>query len=192
MKTLKLIPLVVLLCAAAATAGNRSGTVSEQFLKLGTSARAIGIGGAQVALAEGASSLGYNPAGIMTINDIGVGLTYTQWFAGIQHSFFGLAKALPGFGSIGVGLTLLTTDDMVERTPQYPEGTGRTFRASDYAVTIAYARQVTEQFRVGLDGKIIQSYLYNGEAGASTFAFDVGTLYNIPLLHSHIGVSLTN
>ena len=45
--------LYTLLClASSADAGNRSGTVSEQFLKLGTSARAIAMGGAQVAIAE--------------------------------------------------------------------------------------------------------------------------------------------
>jgi len=51
---------------------------------------------------------------------------------------------------------------------------------------------VTDQFRVGVNGKYIQSYLFNTEIGASSFAFDIGTLYDIPILRSHIGVSLTN
>ncbi len=182
----------IMTLAAGVQAGNRSGTVSELFLKLPTSARAVGIGGAQVAVAEGASSLGFNPAGIMGVGDIGVGLSYTSWFANIQHSFAGIVKNIPGFGAVGISVVTLTTDDMIETTPQFPEGTGRVFRASDYAFGIAYARQVTELFRVGINGKIIQSYLFNTEAGASSFAFDIGTLYDIPVLRSHIGVSLTN
>lgn len=173
-------------------AGDRSGSVSEQFLKLSTSARAIGIGGAEVAVAEGVSSIGLNPSGMLSVNDIGVGLTYTAYLANIQHSFAGIVKNFPGVGAIGVSVTTLTTDDMIETTPAFPEGTGQVFRASDYAFSIAYAHQVTDQFRVGVNGKYIQSYLYNTELGASSFAFDIGTLYDIPILRSHLGVSINN
>ncbi len=183
---------VLALYAAGATAGDRSGTVSEEFLTIPTSARVIAIGGAQVAMAEGASSLGFNPAGILSVDDMGVGLTYTAYLANIQHSFFGFVKNIPGFGALGASVTVLTTDDMVETTPAFPEGTGRFFTASDYAFSLAFARQVTDQFRVGVSGKLIQSYLFNTEIGTSTFAFDIGTLYDIPQLQCHIGVSLTN
>ncbi|HUL44319.1 MAG TPA: PorV/PorQ family protein [Bacteroidota bacterium] len=186
------IALLVAAGSALVRAGDRSGTISEEFLKIPTSARAIGIGGAQVAVAEGASSLGFNPAGILSVNDVGVGITYTAWLADIQHSFAGIVKNIPGVGAIGASVTVLRTDDMIETTPQFPEGTGRTFNASDYAFGLAYARQVTDQFRVGVEGKWIQSYLYNSDYGASTFAVDIGTLYDIPVLRSHLGVSLTN
>ncbi len=186
------VGLTLLACVTAAPAGDRSGTVSELFLKLGTSARAISMGGAQVAIAEGVSSIAYNPAGIMGVTDVGFGATYTAWLADMQHSFAGVVKNIPGFGAVGASFTLLTTNDIPETTPSQPEGTGSTFRASDYAFSIAFARQVTEQFRVGINGKIIQSYLYDRDLGASSFAFDIGTLYDIPILQSHIGVSLTN
>ncbi len=186
--------VAALLCVAGGIsyAGNRSGTVSAQFLKIPTSARAIGMGGAQVALADGINSLGYNPSGILSVKDLGVGMTYTAWFADIQHSFAGAVKNFPGIGAVGIGLTLLTTDEMIETTPSFPEGTGRTFRPTEYAINVGYARQVTEQFRFGISGKLIQSYLYNSDLGTSTFAFDIGTLYDIPILQSRIGVSLTN
>jgi hypothetical protein len=186
------VVLLALVIAPDALAGNRSGTVSEQFLKLGTSARAIAMGGAQVAIAEGSSSIAFNPAGMMSVNDVGFAASYTQWLADISHEYAGVVKNLPGIGAIGISVVTLTTDDMIETTPQAPEGTGRTFRASDYAFSVAFARQVTDQFRVGLNGKIIKSYLFDDEIAASSFAFDIGTLYDIPLLRSHIGVSLTN
>jgi len=187
-----IIVLLTLVLIENSEAGNRSGTTSVAFLKIPTSARAIAIGGAQVAVAEGVSSIAFNPAGMMAVNDYGVGFTYTAWFADIQHSFAGVVKNLPGVGAVGVSVTMLTTDDMVERTPLHPDGTGRYFRASDYAFSIAYARQVTDQFRVGVNGKYIQSYLFNSQIGASSIAFDIGTLYDIAMLRSHIGVSLTN
>ncbi|MBI4810126.1 MAG: PorV/PorQ family protein [Ignavibacteriales bacterium] len=187
-----LIIILIMIVTVNLNAGNRSGVVSEQFLKIPTSARAVGIGGAQVAVAEGVSSIAFNPAGVLSVNDVGVGFCYTAWFADIQHSFAGAVKNLPGIGAIGVSVIMLVTDDMIETTPAFPEGTGRNFKASDYAFSIAYARQVTDQFRVGINGKYIRSYLFNTEVGASSFAFDIGTLYDIPMLRTRIGVSLTN
>lgn len=175
-----------------AEAGNRSGTVTGQFLKLSTSARAVAMGGAQVAVASGVNAMAYNPAGILEVANYGFGATYTQLYADIQHSYLGAVKNIPGLGSVGVSVLILTTDDMLVTTPAFPEGTGEKFKASDYAVGVSFARQVTDQFRVGVNAKIIQSYLYNAEVGTGSFAFDIGTLYAIPVLRSHIGVSLTN
>ena len=172
--------------------GDRSGTVSEQFLKLPLDARSVGMGGAQVALAMGAASIGYNPAGMMSVNDYGFGASYTAWFASISHTYAGICKRIPDLGVIGVSVISLTTDDMMETTPQFPEGTGRYFRASDFAFSIAFARQVTDQFVVGVNAKVIKSYLFNTDLGSSTFGFDIGTLYDIPILRSRLGVSLTN
>ena len=187
-----IILILILSGVTNSDAGNRSGTTSEPFLKISTSARGVGVGGAQVAIAEGVSSIAYNPAGMLSVRDWGTGCTYTAWFAGIQHSYVGAIKNIPGVGAIGVSLTMLTTDDIQETTPSQPEGTGLSFRASDYAVSIAYARQVTDQFRVGINAKYIKSYLYNTEIGASSVAFDIGTLYDIPILKCHLGVALTN
>jgi hypothetical protein len=181
-----------LLAPAFAPAGNRSGTVTGQFLKLSTSARAIAMGGAQVSVAEGVNSMAYNPAGILAVENYGFGATYTQLYADIQHSYVGGVKNIPGLGAVGVSVVMLSTDDMAVTTPAFPEGTGEMFKASDYAVGISFARQVTDQFRVGVNGKWIQSYLYNSDVGTGSFAFDIGTLYDIPVLQSHIGVSLTN
>lgn len=196
MKTaIKYIPLLLLLwlgVPAGALAGDRSGTVGELFLKLPLDARAVAMGGADVALASGSASIGYNPAGMVSVNDFGFGGSYTAWFAGISHSYAGVVKRIPDVGAIGISIISLTTDDMVETTPQYPEGTGRLFRASDFAFSVAFARQVSEQFTVGINAKVIKSYLFNTDLGASTFGFDIGTLYDIPILRSHLGVSLTN
>lgn len=189
-----LIILVSFICifVSYSNAGNRSGTVSGQFLKIPIHARAVAMGGAQVAVAEGVSSIGFNPAGMMSVENWGFGATYTAWFADIQHSFFGIVKNIQDFGNIGVSVIMLSTDDMAVTTPMRPEGTGEFFRASDFAFSLAYARQVSDQFSVGINGKIIKSYLYNDKYSASSFAFDIGTLYDIPRLRSRLGVSLNN
>ncbi len=178
--------------ASTALAGNRSGTVTAQFLKLPVSARAAAMGNAQVALAEGATSMGYNPAGILNTKQIAFGATYNQWFADISHSFMGVSANLNELGMIGVGAVILSTDDMPVTSPAFPEGTGELFKATEYAFTLTYGRQISEEFGLGLSAKYIASNLYNKDLDASAIAFDIGSLYDIPVLRTRLGISVTN
>lgn len=175
-----------------AVAGNRSGSVTGQFLKLPTNARAVGMGNAQVALAEGAQSIAFNPAGILSTPSYAVGATYNQWWADITHSFVGAVANFQDIGTIGVGVVMLTTDDMIVRTPAFPEGTGEKFKATDIAYTVSYARQISQDFGIGISGKYIHSNLYNKEIGSNSVAFDIGTLYDVSVLRTRLGISLNN
>jgi len=186
------IVLALVCIAVVGEAGNRSGTVTAQFLKLPVNARSSAMGNAQVALAEGASSIPFNPAGMLSVSNVAFGGTYNSWFADITHSFFGVAANLQELGTIGVGVTMLTTDDMAVTTPAFPEGTGELFRASDYAFAFTYARQISIEFGLGLGVKYIRSYLYNSDINASTVAFDIGSLYDIPVLRTRLGISVNN
>lgn len=173
-------------------AGNRSGTVAGQFLKLPTNARSTAMGNAQVALAEGAASMASNPAGILSTAQLSFAGMYNEWFAEIKHSFAGVSANVEGIGFIGAGVTILTTDDMAVTTPAFPEGTGELFKATDYAFTLTYARQISEEFGLGLSAKYIKSYLYNSEISSNALAFDIGSLYDIPTLRTRLGISVTN
>ncbi len=184
--------VVLILVSSIAESGNRSGTVTAQFLKLPVNARATAMGNAVVALAEGALSIAYNPAGTLSVNEVSLGATYNAWFANITHSFIGVAANLHEWGTVGVGVTLLTTDDIIVRTPAFPEGTGELFRASDYAFALSYARQISEDFSLGLSAKYIKSFLYNDEIKANSFAFDIGSLYDIPILRTRLGISVNH
>ena len=76
--------------------------------KLGDGATAIG--NAQVALAEGPISLSYNPAGVLSVQNVSFGGTYNAWYAEITHSFMAVAMNFGQWGSVGLGMTVLTTD----------------------------------------------------------------------------------
>src|SRR3972149_1030169 len=86
--------------------------------------RGEAVRGALAAVAEGVNSMAYNPAGIIAVKNYGFGVTYTQLYADIQHSYIGAVKNIPGVGAVGVSLVMLSTDDMAVTTPAYPEGTG--------------------------------------------------------------------
>jgi hypothetical protein len=55
-----------------------------------------------------------------------------------------------------------------------PEGTGERFSSRDMALTISYARSLTEWFSVGTSGKYVSSTIWH--ENASAFAFDLGVL----------------
>jgi hypothetical protein len=175
-----------------ASGSDRSGIVSGQFLKIPVSARMVAMGGAGVALVDGAACLAYNPSGMVYGTEYQFAAHYTQWFTDIRHSFFAFAANLEGIGAVGIGATILSSGDMMVTTPAYPEGTGEYFRASDYALTLALARKISDKFSVGISMKYIKSYLFNTEYGASCFAFDAGTLYEIPALRTRLGMAVAN
>lgn len=188
------IVLLAALCVAAplSLAGNRSGTVTGQFLKLPINARATAMGNAQVPLAEGALSIPFNPAGTLSIGTASFGATYNQWWADITHSFIGAAVNLQEYGTIGLGAVMLSTDDMLVRTPAFPEGTGEKFKAVEIAYTLSYARQISQDFGIGLSAKYIRSNLYNNDVNANSIAFDIGTLYDVAILKTRLGISVNN
>jgi hypothetical protein len=184
-----------------AQGGDRSGIVSGNFLKIPVNARIVGMGGTSVALVDNdASTLAYNPAGMVYVGQpeapsafqYGLSASYTQWVADIKHSFFGAVVNIDGIGALGLGTVILTTGDMAVTTPAFPDGTGEYFKASDYAFIIGLARRISDKFSVGVNAKYIRSYLYNTEYGASCFAFDAATMYEIPALRSRLGMSVSN
>ncbi|MFN0158193.1 MAG: PorV/PorQ family protein, partial [Bacteroidota bacterium] len=63
---------------------------------------------------------------------------------------------------------------------------------TDYAFTLSYGRQISEEFGLGLSAKYIKSFLYNSDIESNTIAFDIGSLYDIPVLRTRLGISVTN
>jgi hypothetical protein len=79
---------------------------------------------------------------------------------------------------------------MKVRTVEEPEGTGEQFGVSDLAMGIAYARNLTERFSIGFNGKYIQQKIWH--MSATGFAIDIGTLFTTPFAGMKIGMSISN
>ena len=69
--------------------GQRVGISAFQFLKLGAGARGVAMGESFVAVANDASALYWNPAGMVQFNQDQVIASHTEYLVDIKHEFFG-------------------------------------------------------------------------------------------------------
>jgi hypothetical protein len=167
------------------------GTVGAQFLKIGAGARGVAMGEAFVAVADDATGTYWNPAGITAVQGSQFSLNHSTWPAELSHTFATYVfsyKFIPGV--LGVSATFLQMDPMPETTEYRQEGTGYQFDAGSMAFGLTYARMLTDRFSFGATVKWIHEGLadYSGE----TFAFDLGTLYNIGFKDIKIGMCFQN
>ncbi|MFH0734487.1 MAG: PorV/PorQ family protein [bacterium] len=170
---------------------SKSGTTAGQFLKIGVGPRALGMGGAFVATADDISAMYWNPAGLTNNTSNEAFFDHTSWFADINHDFAGVSSYIDGIGTVGAFVSVLSIDEMLVRTIESPEGTGEYFESGGISIGISFARNLTDAFSIGINAKYIREYIWH--ESASGIAFDIGTLYKIPVLNEfRIGASITN
>lgn len=169
--------------------GQRTGTSSFQFLKIGTNARATGMGETFVAVSDDISSINYNPAGLVLTNDNGVIFTHTQWFVDTRLENIGGVYHF-GSNAIGLSVTSLRTEDMKVTTEYQQEGTGDYFRFSDLAIGLTFAKKMTDQFSFGATVRYVEEGL--GVIKMRTFVGDLATYYKTGLGTSRFAVMISN
>jgi hypothetical protein len=170
--------LAVVSLAVPVASSAEEGTTGLAFLKLGVGARAIGMGDAFVALGGDASSVYWNPAGAVQVDNIDVVLMHSEWFEGIRYEFAGGVHS-DGQQAFGLGLLGLYTDEIEEREEDPLAEPIGTFLVFDFSITGTYARRLTERFDVGASVKYLNETIDEDSAGG--FAVDVGTVYRVPV-----------
>lgn len=189
-KIICLVCSFLLLATVAFAANDNTGTSAASFLKIGVGSRAAAMGNAYVSLANDATALFWNPAGISNIQGTQVGISYNNWILDINHSFLGITRNLGEFGVLGVSFNYLSMGEMEKTTPSEPHGTGAFFNASDMALGVAYAKNLTDRFSVGMKFKYINESI--SFSSASTIAVDAGTQFVTGFHGMRIGMSITN
>ncbi|MSP64466.1 MAG: PorV/PorQ family protein [Ignavibacteria bacterium] len=166
------------------------GTTSAKFLTIPTGARAVGMGGAFVSVANDPSALFWNSAGIINLEKPEIYISHTEWIAEINYDYSAFVYPMGDVGTLGLSLSSMTMPSMELTTETFPEGTGETFDANSFALGISYARKLTEWFSVGVTGKFINEKIYNSNANG--FAIDIGTLFVTPFDDIRLGVNISN
>lgn len=169
---------------------SKVGTTGAQFLKIGVGARAVGMGGAFVSVADDVTAIYWNPAGISRLNRNEALVIHTSWLAGMSFDFAGVVIYTPHWGNFGVSLTSLSMPEMKVRTVGEPEGTGEMFGAGDLALGLSHARSLTDRFSIGFNLKYINQRIWH--MSASSFAVDVGVLFRTDFNDMRIGMSISN
>jgi len=170
--------------------GQRVGTASLQFLKIGNGARGTGMGESFVAVSDDISALYWNPAGLSEFTENAITASYTQWFVDTKIQYFGGVYKFGGNNTIGISVNALQTEDMKVTTELQPFGTGEFFRFSDIAIGLSYSRKMTEQFSFGFTVKYIEEKL--GSLKMTGIVGDLGTYYKTGLGTSRFAVVIAN
>ncbi len=169
---------------------SKRGTTAAPFLSISQGTRASGMGSAFVAVADDPSAIFWNPAGIAKIKGVGVLFERTDWIADISYNFVAATYNLGNYGAIGVSFISSDMNEMNVTTIEEPDGTGETFKATDMAISIAYAINLTDNFAIGFNPKFIQQSLWR--MSASAFAVDMGVQYITPFDGIVLAMSISN
>jgi opacity protein-like surface antigen len=169
---------------------SKRGTTAAPFLSIGQGARAIGMGGAYVAVANDVSAMYWNPAGIADLKGIGLLIDHTSWIADIKYEYIGVTIDMGSYGGLGVNVTASNIGDMAVTTLDQQDGTGEIFGVSDMAVGISYGLRLTDDFTIGFNPKFIYQKIW--KMTSSAIAVDVGVKYRTPFKGFTLGMSISN
>ncbi len=169
---------------------SKRAVTAAPFLNISQGARATGMGSAFVAVADDPSAVFWNVAGLARLKQNGVMLDHTRWIADLKYNFVGFSFNTGSFGTLGLSLISSDYGEMKVRTIDQPEGTGEVFSVNDVAFGLAWSTNLTDNFSIGFQSKVIYQSIWRMSDYA--FAFDMGILYDTPFEGITLGMSITN
>jgi len=160
----------------------------NDFLSVGSGARALGMGGTHVAMANDVTAGFWNPAGLTRIQGLEVSYMHSERFGGIVGYDYGaVAFRVPndgGFMSVsffrqgvdGIKNTLNAWDRERNRPRENAQDFITEFSAADVAFFVSYANVISDNLSWGASAKVLNSRL-GPFANAWGYSIDVGALY---------------
>ncbi len=183
------------------------GKYAGEFLTLGVGGRALGMGGAHVAVVSDVTAGYWNPGGLARINYPQISLMHEEHFGSLVNYNYA-AVAIP-YGkdmSFGLSVIRLSVDGIPDtRNALIDRVTGNViydinnpnsvldptkvteFNNTDWAVYLTFAKRQTQNFYWGANVKIIRRDL--AEFGATGIGFDIGAVYS-PYDNFYLGANV--
>lgn len=160
--------LLVVGLALSSVAGDAG---QESPFTVGLGARSLGMGGAFTSLADDASGLYYNPAGLALLESQEISAMHMDLFEGSIYDFGGWVYPDIKLGGFGLGYMRLGTDDIIRRESYIADGT---FGYSHSQFLIGYGQRLQGGLSLGLNFKLVNQSIDN--LSDNGFGFDLGML----------------
>ena len=164
------------------------GLAAVPFLQIEPDSRGSGTGNANVAIADNASAVFWNPAGLAFQTGTQISITHANWLpqfnAGLFYDYLVGKYYIEGIGTVGGHITFLNLGEQTQ-TDEQGNVIG-TFRSYDVAVGLSYGFVINKNLATGLglraiysslvpDGTLVSNQV-QASAGTS-IAFDLGFMY---------------
>jgi long-subunit fatty acid transport protein len=163
-------------------------TNAASFLKIGAGAKATALGGAFVAVADDASAIYWNSAGLAQLK--GPIISLADRTPSLDTNYAGIAIASPIWSMGFIGLNILYYDcSDINMYDSHGVNTG-TLDDKESAVILSYAYNLS-QLLVGINGKYIYQNMNADDIGSTAFngvGVDISVLYKI-LKHLAVGAT---
>lgn len=125
---------------------------SNEFLNIGVSARALGMGNSIIASTGDVSAGYWNPSGLLLQkNNIELGLMHAEYFAGIaKYDYLGVSKKIDSNSTAAISVLRFGIDnipntlDLIDANGNVDYSRITSFSATDLAVLLSYARKIPQ------------------------------------------------
>jgi long-subunit fatty acid transport protein len=156
------------------------GSASAQFLAIQSGARANGMGEVGVSVVNDVSATYWNPAGLVEIERMEIGLTHMLYLQSLGYDNVSYAVPMGNHGTLAVtGLALYSGS--IDKTTEDALGnyvvTNETFNTMESAISVGYGTKIAQDFAIGVNLKTINQRI--GDISASGFAGDAGLKYSV-------------
>ncbi len=140
------------------------------FFDAANSARSLAMAGADVGVADDASAVLTNPAGLTQINRKDFVTSYSSLFEDTKFGVMNYAQPSVGLGTFGVGVVSLRSGGFEKRDANQRQG--GEFGTSELGVVLSHGFELSERLSLGSSLKVIKEQV--DSLSATGFGFDGG------------------
>lgn len=184
--------ILIILSFAAPASGLRAGepgTSGFVFLKLGNGARASGMGEAFTAVADDATGMYYNPAGLAGMEEVELNVTHSEWLMDTRFEQVNVTNEMFG-GAVGFNFTGLYYGELERYGNQPTSAPLGTFSPYDLAASIGYGTDVLPDLSAGISAKLIYEKI--DFESATGWAVDLGVMHRSRIEGLTLAASVLN
>ncbi len=154
----RLLIIFLLMVGTSEAKSQIGGNSVYRFLEMAPSARIGALGSNFLSVNDNDLMLAYsNPALLNKEMSNNVGINYLNYFSDINSGFITYSRHIEKIGSFAGSLQFINYGDFTRTDAQGNEY--ETFKASEYAFTVGWAKQLSERLSVGVNLKNIWSQL---------------------------------